>query len=302
MSCLMVSRVAPAIVALLVGAAQAQQQGSQPPEPSPPAYQAGELLKDSANSVAAEVDGHPITQADIGDAIAAQPPTIRSMPFAKLYPLVLERLIQEQALDARARGMHLDNDPVVRRHIQAAANGILANELLNRLIDKSVNEEALLARYRTEYEGRQGPEQVDVSVILLPSEEQARKVIAEIVAGADFAAVARRDSKDISASNGGELGYMRLSQLAPEVGAVAFALSPGQMVPNPVHSPSGWFVIKIAARRQGPALTFAEAREQLRHQMMHEQVAQVVQETLAGVLVRRFGAGGSPADPVSPAR
>lgn len=298
MSRWMVSRLATAIAALLVGAAQAPPQGSQvsPSPPAAPAYTPGAVLQESSDPVVADVDGHPITQADVRDAIAALTPTNRSTPFDQLYPLMLERLIQEQALDARARALHVDNDPAVRRHIQAAANNILANEVLNRLTEKSISEEALLARYRAEYQGKQGPEEVDVRIIVLPSEEQARKVIAELAAGGEFAAVAKRDSKDISGLNGGALGFMRQDQLVPEVGTIAFALSPGQTVSYPVRGESGWFVIKIAARRQGPPPSFSQVREELRHQMMEEGILPVIQETLASTVIRRFGQGDASDD------
>src|SRR6185312_15617179 len=49
-------------------------------------------------SMVAEVDGHAITLADLGDAIRALPPAIAALPFQSLYPSVLEELIRRQAL------------------------------------------------------------------------------------------------------------------------------------------------------------------------------------------------------------
>lgn len=274
-----------------------KQDDAAPPAPPvrmmPPGYNPGEMLKGLANPVVAEVEGHPITLAEVGDAIRALPANMQDLPFEQLYPGVLERLIQEQALVAKARRMRLDADPVVKRRMQAASDRVLENELLNRMIGKTISEQALLARYQSQYGGKQGPEEVDISVIKVPSEDQARKIIAEIAGGADFAAVAKRDSKDPSADNGGGLGFMRQSQLIPEVGAVALELEPGQVSPNPVKTQAGWFVVKVNARKRVPVPAFAEVREQLRHELLEEGVAQVVKDVMATSTILRFNMNGT---------
>ena len=259
---------------------------------SPQGYNPGEMLKGLANPIVAIVDGHPITLADVGDAIRNLPVNMRNLPFEDLYPGVLERLIQQQLLVEKARHMQLDQDPTVKRHMQQAEERVLENELLNRVIGNSITEEALLARYQQEYANRPGPEAVDVSVILVPTEAQARKDIAEIAGGTDFATVAKRDSRDGSADKGGSLGFLRQDQMVPEVGGVALALEPGQVSPNPIHSQMGWFVVKAAARKRVPVPGFAEVREQLRRQLLEEGVASAVKDAMVNSTIERFNMNG----------
>ncbi len=128
-----------------------QREPAPPPAPQrfmSPGYNPGEILRDLANPVVAEVDGRPITLSEVGDAIRALPANLREIPFDELYPGVLERLIQQQALVAKARRMGIDTDPVVRRQMQTASDRVLENALLNRLLDSQVSEQALLARYQ----------------------------------------------------------------------------------------------------------------------------------------------------------
>jgi peptidyl-prolyl cis-trans isomerase C len=260
---------------------------------SPQGYNPGEMLKGLANPIVANVDGHPITLADVGDAIRNLPVNMRNLPFEDLYPGVLERLIQQQLLVEKARHMQIDLDPVVKRHMQQAEERVLENELLNRQIGNSITEEALLARYQQEYANRPGPEAVDVSVILVPTEAEARKDIAEIAGGADFATVAKRDSRDGSADKGGSLGFLRQDQMVPEVGGVALALAPGQVSPNPIHSQMGWFVVKVAARNRVSVPGFTEVREQLRRQLLEEGVASAVKDAMANSTIERFNMNGT---------
>ncbi len=219
--------------------------------------------------------------------------TCATCQFEDLYPGVLERLIQQQVLVEKARHMQIDQDPVVKRHMQQAEERVLENELLNREIGNSITEEALLARYQQEYANRPGPEAVDVSVILVPTEAQARKDIAEIAGGADFATVAKRDSRDGSADKGGSLGFLRQDQMVPEVGGVALALEPGQVSPNPIHGQMGWFVVKVAARKRVPVPGFAEVREKLRHGQLSQGIAQVVKDAMTGARIERFNINGT---------
>jgi peptidyl-prolyl cis-trans isomerase C len=218
---------------------------------------------------------------------------MRNLPFEDLYPGVLERLIQQQVLVGQARRVQLDQDPQIKRHMQQAEDRVLENEFLNRRIGDSITEEALLARYQQEYANKPGPEAADVSIILVPSEAQARKDIAEIVGGADFATVARRDSQDTSAEKGGSLGFLRQDQMIPEVGAVATALEAGQVAPNPIHTQIGWFVVKSSARKRVPVPGFAEVREKLRRELLEAGVATVVKDAMANSTIERFNMNGT---------
>jgi arylsulfatase A-like enzyme/tetratricopeptide (TPR) repeat protein len=71
------------------------------------------------------------------------------------------------------------------------------------------------------------------------AEEAARRVRA----GEDFAAVARDLSQDTSAPRGGDIGMVRLSDLAPSLRAVARALPPGGVSPI-LESPGDFVLLK----------------------------------------------------------
>jgi peptidyl-prolyl cis-trans isomerase C len=257
-------------------------------------YNPGDAFRKLVNPIVADIDGTPITLSDIGDAIRGLPRSTRQLPFDQLYPYVLDHLIQERALVMKARRAHLDQDPVVKRHLQEATDKVLEDEVLNRMLDNVASEEALLARYQKLYQDKPGPEEVQVGVILTPTEEKARAIIKELAGGADFATVAKRDSLDPTRKDGGDLGFRRLEELAPLVAGAAFALEPGQIAPNPIHAPSGWFVIKSEARRRADTPSFPEVREQLRHEILMEDVSRVAREVVAGADVHRFNINGSP--------
>jgi peptidyl-prolyl cis-trans isomerase C len=257
-----------------------------------PVYDAARQQEKSAGTVVAEVDGRTVTLGEVADAIRELPANVATLPFVDLYPGVLQQLIRQQALLIRAQQQALDEDPVVRRKMKAAADRVLTNELLRQEISRGITEQVLLDRYQREIAGKSGAAEVHARVIMEPTEELANRIIAELKAGADFGALAKRSSKDTTAPIGGDLGYVQLGSLNAEVGAVAFSMAAGQLTPLPINSAGVWFVLKVEDRRPRPTPSFAEVREQLVQAILREGVPDVVTKALDRVTVRTFNISG----------
>lgn len=243
-------------------------------------------------TVIAEVDGRAITLADIGEAIRLLPPSVAAMPFENLLPLVLDRLVQREALVARARAQGLDEDPEMKRRIRSLSETALTNELLQREGAKRITQAALLERYRNDYAGKPGPTEVKARAIMVPTESEAMALIEELRGGADFAAVARRASKDTTQPAGGDLGWVTREGLTPEIAAVTFALAPGQVTAFPVRSGGSWFIVKVEDRRQAPTPSFPVARPRIQERMLAEIVPDIVRQALADATLRYYTMNG----------
>ncbi len=80
------------------------------------------------------------------------------------------------------------------------------------------------------------------------TQARAAALRAEILAGADFGEVAKRESADeSSAGTGGELPKGGRGRFVPEFETAAYQLRPGQ-VSEPVRTAFGWHLIKLNAR------------------------------------------------------
>jgi peptidyl-prolyl cis-trans isomerase C len=261
-----------------------------------PVYNLGNVQAKSADTTVAEVDGRAITLGDVADAIATLPPSMKMAPFAGLFPGILNQLIRQEALAIGAQRAGLEDNPEVKRRIKAATDHLLADEYLQREVGAKITEQALLDLYNRDIAGKPGPEEVHVRVMLVPTEQQAQDIIAQLGKGADFATVSKEQSRDTTASTGGDLGFLARSGLNPEVGAVAFATPPGSVSPYPVLTGSGWFVVKVDARRRAPTPGFFEVRDRLRQTLLHEQGVSFVQRSLDSVTVRQYDISGKEAD------
>lgn len=258
-----------------------------------PQYAPSQGPSKSAGTVVAEVDGRVITLGDVGDAIRSMPSSIAAMPFEALFNTVVEQLVRREALAIRAQQLGLEADPIIRRRVKAAADQTLGNEMLRRNITAGITDRALRERYERDFEGRPGPEEARVRVIMVPTEAEALTLLAEIKAGADFATVARRSSKDTTARAGGDLGFMRQQDLNPEIAAVAFSLPIGEINARPIRRAGAWFLVKVEERRFQPTPSFFAMRKDLTEALLREAVPAAVQSVLKDVVVRKYDMNGN---------
>ncbi len=92
-------------------------------------------------------------------------------------------------------------------------------------------------------------EHVHARHILLDTSQEAERILAQLQAGADFAALASAYSQDSSTrESGGDLGFFpRGILVAPEVEEAAFALQPGQFS-GVVISSLGYHIVQVIER------------------------------------------------------
>jgi peptidyl-prolyl cis-trans isomerase C len=252
-------------------------------------------IQAAPDPVVAKVDGKPILLSDLKDAVQNLPHNAQSLPPQTLYPMLLDQLIDGRALVAEARRSGLDKDPAVQREVAAAEEQALETAYLHKAITPMVTEAAVRARYDAEIAGKPGVEEVHARHILVPDEDTAKKVIAELNKGADFAALSKQYSKDPGAAEqGGDLGFFKKDEMVPEFADAAFALKDGQITQTPVHTQFGWHVIQVLGRRTDPPPSFEQASQELRQKMIQDDVQQVVAHARAGVQVEKFNLDGSP--------
>jgi peptidyl-prolyl cis-trans isomerase SurA len=91
---------------------------------------------------------------------------------------------------------------------------------------------------------------------------KAAKVLQEAKKGADFAGLARKNSEDQSAKDGGDLGFLKKGELLPEFENVLVKLKPGE-VGGLITTAAGLHIIKLEEYRQGKQRTFETAKPEI---------------------------------------
>ena len=105
------------------------------------------------------------------------------------------------------------------------------------------------------------PEQVHVRQIVVATEQEAQRLLDQILAGADFAALAKQRSTAPEAAEGGDLGYFAMGEMPGEFNVV-FGLPKGG-VSNVVKSPYGFHIFKLENKRRSGKLSLDEAWKEI---------------------------------------
>ncbi len=287
-------------VLLLAGSALAQSPSPAAPmtttqpqfDTETPEYDTAGKMAAAQKAVVAEVDGRPITLGDVGDEIRTLPPAISQRPFDVLFQQTRTSLIQREALVILAHQSGVDDDAAVKRRLKAASDRVLADAWLAKAINDRITESALLEKYKEIVAGKPGPDEVRFRLILVGTRKEAVDAIAEIQGGADFAAVARRVSKDPTSGIGGEVAFSSLESLLPEIGSVVFALNPGQLAPNPIRAAGAWYVLKTEERRATATPPYPVVREILLHALQRDMVIAAANDAMSKVTIREFTLSG----------
>lgn len=118
--------------------------------------------------------------------------------------------------------------------------------------------------------------------------KQAEAVLAEARDNPDFAEVAKKYSKDSTASDGGELGFVQRSDFPGPFGDTLFGMNVGDIA-GPVKSQFGYHLIKLEEIQAGEAKPFEEVRAELDAQYREFRSAEIFgdrQEQIAETIER----------------
>ena len=273
------------------GLAQTQAPDAATTTPGPAAPPAPS--RQGRDPVIGSVDGKLIYLSDLTRVSATLPEDMRNMPFDSIMPVLLDRMIDHEALTMTARRAGLDKRPEIQREMRAAADLVLERVWLGLVTPQKVTDAAIQARYNRQYANRAATDEVRARHILVGTEAEAKSVLEELKGGADFSSLAHVMSKDPDGRQGGDLGFFRRDQVWPAFADAAFSLQPGQIGPKPIHNEFGWHVIKVEERRLVAPPTFSEVREQIRQDLTEQAVRAAVAEARSGMIIHKFNLDGT---------
>ncbi|MHB1246928.1 MAG: peptidylprolyl isomerase [Sulfuriferula sp.] len=197
-----------------------------------------------------------------------------------------DSLINAQILAQQATKMGLDKDPTMQTRLELVKTEMLAKAFLaNYVKSHPISETELKAEYE-KVKAHMGNKEYEVSHILVGSEAEAKKIIAELNSKkAKFSDLAKKESKDSSAAKGGLIGWAAPGNLVKEFSDAMVQLKKGEYTQTPVHTQFGWHVIRVDNIRDLKIPPFSEVKEQLRGQMEQEIVKKEITDMRASAKV-----------------
>ncbi len=204
----------------------------------------------------------------------------RSQGQASAYPKekLVDELVQREILVQDALKKKLDQSPEVITQLDAAKKAILTQASLQSYLKTNpITEEEIKKEYDSKVGGANGTE-YKASHILVKTEDEAKKLIAELDKGAKFAALANKHSLDAKESqNGGDLGWFSPGQMVAPFSEAVAKLEKGKYTKAPVQTQFGWHVILSEDSRKQTAPPLEAVKEQLMPMLQRQKIQEMIE-------------------------
>ncbi len=184
----------------------------------------------------------------------------------------MNKALADQNMDRTALEKNVSENLTASKYVDATLKSKVA-----------VTPEELEKYYSANKEEFRHPDVVQTSHILIKAaadtqeqdaiaKKRAEALLARVQKGEDFAKLARENSVDPSASQGGDIGYTSREGLAPEYADAAFSLPVGTAAI--VKTQAGYHVLKVVDRKKEGLFALEEIKPQLAERLKNEKYRQ----------------------------
>ena len=245
----------------------------------------------TADTVVATVNGTAITLGHMIVLREGLPQQYQSLPDDALFKGILDQLVQQVALEQSMAGKLSRHDTLA---VENQRRGMVSGLALQGVIAAAVTDATLQAAYDARFKDAAALTEWNASHILVETEQQAKDLKALIDGGADFAELAKANSSDGAAANGGSLGWFGAGMMVKPFEDAVVAMKPGEVV-GPVQTQFGWHLVKLNETRVASAPSLDDMREELATEIEQKAVQAHVEGLVASANVTRPGEGIDPA-------
>jgi len=255
-----------AALSLLAACSQAPS-AQHPPEPG--------------DQAVAKVNGQVIWASDVKREAVAEGqigPGDPLDPSSDLFRQVLDEVIDTKVLASEALARHLDKDPAAQRRLAAARDRALEDVMVDSVVSKAVNQQAVGALYQEFLKNRTPSEVIHLHQIVFANVADAEAAKKQLGAGASSAFEAMAMEKSIDNETrfkGGDLGEMTTDTLPQPLAEAIKDVKPGQLA-GPVKVDAGWALLRVDDRHPEPPPSLDQVRPQLIRFITYDQIKDLV--------------------------
>jgi len=198
----------------------------------------------------------------------------------QLREMIKKDLIGREVLIQEADKQGFGTKAEVKAAIENARQSIIINAMLADYLKKNPVKEADMKAEYDKYKAAMGEKEYHSRHILVATEQEAKDIIAKLKSGSKFEELAKV-SKDGSANNGGDLGWMTPGKLVKPFADAMIALKNGEITQTPVKTEFGFHVIKMEESRAVKLPAYEEIKGQISEAMQQRKIATLREELAA---------------------
>jgi peptidyl-prolyl cis-trans isomerase C len=246
----------------------------------------------TAETVVATVNGTVITLGHMLAAKTALPEQYQTLPPDVLFKGILDQLVQQTALEQSMEGKMKKADTL---RLENERRGYISSLALQDVVLGAVTDDALQAAYDARFKDANPTTEFNAAHILLETEDEANKVLAQLQAGADFAETAKANSTDTgSGANGGDLGWFGPGMMVKPFEDAVIAAEIGKIT-GPIKSDFGFHLILVKESRLAAQPSIDDLRDELAAEIEQKAIEAHVTALTAAATVDKPGEGIDPA-------
>ncbi|MBV6324279.1 peptidylprolyl isomerase [Duganella violaceipulchra] len=220
----------------------------------------------------ATVNGKAIPAAKVDQMVKQVVSQGQQPDSPQLREMVKKELIGREVMIQEADKQGFGTKAEVKAAIENARQSIIINAMLADYVKKNpVKDTEIKAEY-DKYKAAMGEKEYHSRHILVATEQEAKDIIAKLKAGGKFEELAKV-SKDGSANNGGDLGWMAPGKLVKPFADAMIALKNGEITQTPVKTEFGFHVIKLEESRATKLPTLEEVKGQVSEALQQRKIA-----------------------------
>jgi len=228
---------------------------------------------------AAIVNGKPVPKARM-DVLAQQLAAAGRPVTPEMQSQLREEVVAREVFMQEAQKQGLDATDDYKNQLELARQAILIRQLFeNFRKTNAVSDADVQAEYDKFVAANSGKE-FKARHILVETEDEAKKILADLKKGAKFEDIAKKQSKDPgSGANGGDLDWAAPASFVPEFSEAMIKLKKGETTAAPVKSQFGYHIIRVDDIRQAQLPKVEEVKPQITQQLQQQRL-QKYQEDL----------------------
>lgn len=195
---------------------------------------------------------------------------------------VRDALVASELMVQEALKKGLDKEPTIAAALEFQRRELLGKAALEDYARKNpIGEEVIKAEY-DKAKAQAGDKEYRASHILVPTEKEAKDLLAQLKKPkVKFEDLAKKYSKDSSASKGGDLDWTLPANLVPEFAQAMTALKKGETSKAPVQTKFGWHIIRLTDVRDLDFPDYDKIKGRIVSQLQQQAIRRYVQSLRA---------------------
>jgi parvulin-like peptidyl-prolyl isomerase len=235
--------------------------------------------------VYATVNGVDITDQEIAMLLRNTPgANIQQMP-PEIQKKIVEQAVERELLSEYAQKSSVVKSKEYKDALKKMKKDLALEAWMKQQFDSiKISDKEAKEFFNKNKEKFVKPKRAQARHILVKSEDEAKKIIAEMsgLSGKElekkFIELAKSKSTGPTGPNGGELGWFADGQMVKPFSDAAFALNKGEITKKPVKTQFGYHIILLEDKDAGGTLKYDEVKSKIEQTLKMQKFQKIVKD------------------------